>query len=206
MALVVITGGARSGKSSAAEELASSRAAQGGQVAVAVFGHSAHGEDAEYAARIAKHVARRPDSSRTIEYTGGIGWMHAVPIDAVLVVECLGTCLGRVMEEEWERLAQPASLSAAEADRLPEGFEAACTARMDEVVAELCGRGGDTIVVTNEVGDGIVPAYASGRLFRDLLGRANHSLTDRADAAYLAVAGRLLDLNALPRRASWPQD
>ena len=40
---------------------------------------------------------------------------------------------------------------------------------------------GDTIVVTNEVGDGVVPAYGSGRLFRDVLGRANHALVTRAD-------------------------
>ena len=63
----------------------------------------------------------------------------------------------------------------------------------------------DTIVVTNEVGDGVVPSHTSGRLFRDLLGRCNRRLIDVADAAYLVVAGRLVPLDALTRDAAWPE-
>ena len=59
---------------------------------------------------------------------------------------------------------------------------------VDHVVAWLVSRRGDTMVVTNEVGDGVVPAYARGRVFRDVLGRANRALVDGADAAYLCVA------------------
>ena len=70
----------------------------------------------------------------------------------------------------------------------------------------MIAREGDTIVVSNEVGDGLVPAYATGRLFRDLLGRANRRLIDAADSAWLVVAGRLVDLGALGHDAAWPED
>ena len=70
----------------------------------------------------------------------------------------------------------------------------------------LVSRRGDTVVVTNEVGGGVVPAYALGRVFRDVLGRANRALVDGADAAYLCVAGRLVDLHARPTQAIWPED
>jgi adenosyl cobinamide kinase/adenosyl cobinamide phosphate guanylyltransferase len=206
VALVVLTGGARSGKSKAAENLALVRHAAGAPVLVAVFGHSAGGADDEYAERIAKHRADRPEAFATLEYSGVPGWLEAAPADAVLLGECRGTLLGRVMEEEWRRAAQPDALAAADAERLPEGFEMACSAGLDEIVAALCTRTGDTIVVTNEVGDGIVPAFATGRLFRDLLGRANRRLVDSAQAAYLVVAGRLIELTSLPQQASWPQD
>jgi adenosylcobinamide kinase / adenosylcobinamide-phosphate guanylyltransferase len=205
MALVVFTGGARSGKSGAAERLARARHAQGTPVTVAVFGHSAEGADAEYASRIRRHQAGRPAGFTTQEYRGGLAWLETEPT-ALLLVDCLGTLLGRVMEEEWARTTATGSLVQADAETLPDGFEAACSARLDEIVGALLSRVGDTIVVSNEVGDGIVPAYASGRLFRDLLGRANRRLIDRADGAYLVVAGRLLDLHALPRDVHWPED
>jgi adenosyl cobinamide kinase/adenosyl cobinamide phosphate guanylyltransferase len=205
MALVVFTGGARSGKSAAAEKLARARPAQGVPVTVAVFGHSAEGADAEYAARIQRHKAGRPAGFTTHEYRGGLAWIETEPT-ALLLVYCLGTLLGRVMEEEWARTTEADSLVQADAETLPDGFEAACSARLDEIVGAVLARDGDTIVVSNEVGDGIVPAYASGRLFRDLLGRANRRLVDRADGAYLVVAGRLLDLVALQRDVHWPED
>jgi adenosylcobinamide kinase / adenosylcobinamide-phosphate guanylyltransferase len=205
MALVVLTGGARSGKSSAAENLARQRHAQGATVTVAVFGHSGDGADAEYAQRIERHQADRPEGFATREYAGGMDWL-AADAEGLLVVDCLGTLLGRIMEEEWLVTETGAALVDAPAEALPEGFDAVCAARLDEVVAAIAARSGDTIVVTNEVGAGIVPAFASGRLFSDLLGRANRRLIDCADAAYLVVAGRLFDLSALPRAAHWPED
>jgi adenosylcobinamide kinase/adenosylcobinamide-phosphate guanylyltransferase len=75
---------------------------------------------------------------------------------------------------------------------------------VDAVVDWLVARSGDTVIVTNEVGSGLVPVYPDGRLFRDVLGRANRLLVDRADAAYLAVSGRLFDLTTLPHDAAWP--
>lgn len=206
MALAVITGGARSGKSSAAERLALSRQAHGTSVVVAVFGHSADGCDVEFAARIAKHQAHRPAGFATFEVDGSAGALDAVADGTLLVVDCLGTWLGRIMEDEWTRHSAEMAIAKADAEALPEGFEQAVAGTFDRVVDSLITRAEDTIVVTNEVGDGIVPAYATGRLFRDLLGGGNRRLIDVADAAYLAVGGRLLELTALPREARWPED
>ena len=205
MALVLFTGGARSGKSSAAQDLARTRLADGVGVTVAVFGHTSEGQDFEYAERIRRHQADRPAGFHTQEYDGELHWLDT-PRDELLLVDCLGTLLGRVMEGEWKRICPEDSLAEADNDVLPEGFEEACTERFDEIVTALRARAADTIVVTNQVGDGIVPFFASGRLFRDLLGRANRHLVDSADAAYLTVAGRLISLSALPRAAHWPHD
>jgi adenosyl cobinamide kinase/adenosyl cobinamide phosphate guanylyltransferase len=206
MSLVVITGGARSGKSSAAEKLALGRQELGMHVAVAVFGHSVRNNDTEFAERIAKHQARRPDGFETLEPPPDTAWIEQAPQDSLLVVDCLGTLLGRLMEDAWQTIASQVTLNGADADTLPPGLAVACESRLDDVVQALAARKGDTIVVTNEVGDGIVPAFATGRLFRDLLGRANHALVGHADAAYLAVAGRLIDLSELPLEATWPED
>jgi len=202
MALVVITGGARSGKSRAAEQLARSRALEGALVTVAVFGSES---DAEMTNRIAHHRSHRPEAFATLAATDSRAWLAQVPAGALLVVDCLGTCAGRAMLEVWDECAA-AGAAMTDAAELPDGFEAAFVGRIGEIVALLAERSGDTIVVTNEVGDGVVPAYATGRIFRDELGRANRALVDVADAAYLAVAGRLLDLTDAPRDIDWPTD
>lgn len=205
MALVVFTGGARSGKSTAAEKLALARIADGGAITVVVFGRAAEA-DLEFDARITQHRADRPESLSTIEAADALSWRESVPMDDVVLLECLGTLLGRAMEEAWGECARGAALLDAPADTLPDGFEAAVSLRLDQDVAWICSRDGDTIVVTNEVGDGVVPGYATGRLFRDLLGRANRRLVGSADAAYLAVAGRLIDIGSLSSVTRWPQD
>ena len=206
MALVLITGGARSGKSRAAEQLAASRALEGIPVTVAVFGSES---DAEMTERIAHHRSHRPDGFCTLVARGSMSWLSEVSPDSLLVVDCLGTCVGLAMLEVWDECATLAvddATDMTEAAELPAGFEPAFTSRVNAIVAALAEREGDTIVVTNEVGDGVVPAYATGRIFRDELGRANRALADIADAAYLAVAGRMIDLTASPRAIDWPTD
>jgi adenosylcobinamide kinase/adenosylcobinamide-phosphate guanylyltransferase len=210
MALVLFSGGARSGKSGAAQRLAESRAVDGAAVAVVVFGRE--DDDAEFAQRVSRHREHRPAGFRTIEAQDTLSWASEVDPDVLLVVDCVGTLLGLAMEEAWEANAgapgdgSGGGLGEASPERLPDGFEATAAERFSAALDLVLRRHGDTIVVTNEVGDGIVPTYASGRLFRDLLGRANRLLADRADAAFLCVAGRLMDLSLLPRDASWPED
>jgi len=202
MALVVITGGARSGKSRAAEQLAKSRALDGEQVTVAVFGSES---DSEMTDRIAHHRSHRPDGFSTLAAEDSLSWLSAVPEGSLLVVDCLGTCVGRVMLEVWAECAA-AGADMTDAAELPAGFEPAFVTRVSAIVSALAERQADTIVVTNEVGDGVVPAFATGRIFRDELGRANRLLVDVADAAYLAVAGRMIDLSDVPRAIDWPTD
>lgn len=197
--LVVVTGGARSGKSAFAERLATDR---GGAVTVVVFGE---GEgDPEMAERIERHRADRPARWRTLEPVSATGWLGEVGDDELLVVDCLGTLLGRLMHELWDSALGGSAFD--EAREVPADYAADVERALGEVVSALVGREGDTIVVTNEVGDGIVPAYALGRVFRDALGRANRALVGSADAAWLVVAGRAIELTALPRDARWPED
>lgn len=205
MPLVVFTGGARSGKSAAAQELARARGLDGAEVVVVVFGE-AEG-DAEMLERIARHRAERPDHFSVIEAADALSWRERVPEDALLVLDCLGTLLSRLMADELGAAVRtgPADTNGGAGDP-PAGYAARVEEKLGDVVGWLDARRGDTIVVTNEVGEGVVPAFASGRLFRDALGRANRMLVARADRAYLCVAGRLVELTSLPRTARWPED
>lgn len=204
MALVVITGGARSGKSSAAQRLAEARARDGALVVVAAFARD-DGADPEFSDRVARHRAQRPASFTTVEATDALSWTTDVPEHALLVVDCLGTLLGLAMEDAFAACGG-GELGDADPLALPDGYEEEVAARFEPAVEWLAARSGDTIVVTNEVGAGVVPEYASARYFRDLLGAANRRLVGAADAAYLAVCGRLLDLCELPGDATWPVD
>lgn len=210
MALVVFTGAARSGKSGLAQELARVRALDGGSVAVVVFGDA--GQDDEMAGRIERHRACRPEDFDVVEGDGRDAWIDAVPSDAVLLLDCLGTFVARVLDTELtevpagDREDSRESAGVPNADILPTGLEAAVESHVSHVLDRLLARPGDTIVVTNEVGAGVVPAYPSGRLFRDVLGRANRRLVQLADAAYFVVCGHAIDLTALPTSIRWPED
>lgn len=200
MATVVITGGTRSGKSSAAQRLAAGRANRFPSVHVATFARTEG--DPELEERVTRHRADRPVGFRTIEAQDSAEWLARVPADALLLVDCIGTLLGRVMEECWP--PQSGTLADAAADVLPDGYSERVSAAFEGIVRDICDRDGDTIVVTNEVGASVVPMWASARLFVDLIARGNRELVRRSDRAYLAVCGRLLDLSSLPDAASWP--
>jgi len=196
MGLMVITGGARSGKSAVAERAVGQSEAP---VTVTVFGQP--DDDPEMAERIARHQADRPDGWILVEATDSVEWTERVG-EGTLLVDCLGTLLAMVMGEV---LAEETGATEAEVPQLPAGFEAEVERRFAALVGWIVKREGNTVVVTNEVGDGIVPAYPSGRVFRDVLGRANRSLVTRAQVAYLVVAGRIIDLTALPAKPKWPR-
>lgn len=198
MALVVITGGARSGKSAVAALLAEQR---GGDVCVVAFGEAG---DPEMEERIARHRAERPAHWTTLEPAADELPMDDVPEGALLLLDCLGTLAARIMESEWAD--RGADTAYGEADTVPPAYAAAVEGRMDAVVESLRLRGGDTLVVTNEVGDGVVPPFALGRLFRDVLGRANRRLMGAADAGWLVVAGRCMELTTLPGAVRWRHD
>ena len=203
MALVVFTGGARSGKSAAAQSLARSRAMDGQSVVAVVFGMV--GDDAEMADRVARHQAARPDGFQIIEVQESSSALGLVGPESLLLLDCLGTLVGMVMAEEWPSDAEGHDLANAGSD-LPSGYAENVEQRVDELIRTLCERSGDSIVVTNEVGDGVVPAYGSGRLFRDVLGRANRALVTSADRSYLTVCGRLVELSTLTASPAWPED
>lgn len=197
MGLVVVTGGARCGKSAIAQALAASSCSP---VTVAVFG--AGEGDIEMTARIERHRAERPDGWTTVEAQDSVEWTGRVG-GGTLLVDCAGTLLAMVMAEaDAEFTARGVDMS--RTDALPDGYAEEVEHRFAPLLGWMTRRIDDTVVVTNEVGDGVVPAYTSGRVFRDVLGRGNRALVDRAQAAYLVVAGRCIDLSSLPREILWP--
>lgn len=205
MALVVFTGGARSGKSALAQDLARVRRLDGARVVVVVFGDGSR--DREMARRIERHRDDRPADLHVVEASDSQSWLESIADGTVVLVDCLGTLVTRALDEAMSAGGIDVATSGpSDADELSESLETDVETRVRSVVDVLIARLGDTIVVTNEVGDGVVPAFASGRLFRDVLGRANRRLVQAADAAYLVVCGRAIELSALPVAASWPED
>jgi adenosylcobinamide kinase/adenosylcobinamide-phosphate guanylyltransferase len=188
VSVVFLTGSVRSGKSEAAEALAAER---DGPVVVAVAGWDG---DEEMARRIEAHQAGRPADWVTIVATPDADWLARVPVHATLVLDCLGTLISNACHE-----------AVGDAEVAPAGAEQAVTARIDALVAALLARSGDSVIVSNETGWGVVPAWPGARLFRDTLGRANRRITEAADAAYLVVCGRFLDLRGLADEPVWPR-
>jgi len=175
---VLVTGGVRSGKSRHAESLLTTADAVT-YIAPGPRIDTVLDEWGDWAARIAAHRASRPASWATLE-THDLA--TALATDGPVIVDCLGTWLTAVLDEHemWET-------SSAAATELMRGLVA-------EAAAAVERRTADTVLVTNEVGLGVVPAHRSGRLFRDLLGLVNQELAAACDEVHLVVAGRVLVL------------
>lgn len=185
--LCVITGPARSGKSRVASDLAASC----GRPVVVVAG--GRDTDPEMARRIAHHQAERPVGWRTLEVHDPVDWLDDVTDDECVVIECLGTLVSRMMEQlTWD-----------DPDHVSEQAETLLGMKADSLMQRIALREGDTIVISNEVGWSVVPQTPAGRLFRDVVGRATAGLVDRADRAWLVVAGRCIELTAYPRAIAW---
>jgi adenosyl cobinamide kinase/adenosyl cobinamide phosphate guanylyltransferase len=169
MPYAFLIGGARSGKSSLAVRLA---AEHGGPVVVVA---TAEGRDDEMAERIHAHRASRPADWETVEEPLTLlRAARGVREDVFVLVDCLTL---------WVSNALGAGASGAEI-----GGEAR------EVASLLAGRAGGGVVVTNEVGLGVVPANELARRYRDALGRVNATFAESASGAFFVVAGRGLRL------------
>jgi adenosylcobinamide kinase/adenosylcobinamide-phosphate guanylyltransferase len=187
--LVVVLGGARSGKSRYAERLAVDAGAP------VIYVGTAAATDTEMADRIARHQASRPEGWRTVECGDRLdpSLFGARDRDTVLI-DGLGVWAGRVMQS----LSPLTGTQNAEATRFAPAAVAATeqpiSATLQRLLEWSTARRGRTIVVSEEVGWGLVPPYPLGRLFRDILGRANQALAAQADHVYLVVAGIGVDL------------
>jgi adenosylcobinamide kinase/adenosylcobinamide-phosphate guanylyltransferase len=171
---ILVTGGVRSGKSRHAESLLADRE----RVRYVAPGPVPGEDDPDWAARVAEHQARRPAHWETVESTDLASTI--APHESVLV-DCLGTWLTAVIDELDGWTAEPAT------------WRPALDRRLDDVVAAVA-KADDVVLVTNEVGLGVVPEHASGRLFRDLLGTVNQRVGAMCDEVHLVVAGRVLRL------------
>ena len=170
--LVLILGGVRSGKSRYAQQLASDTGKR------VLFLATAEAGDDEMKRRIARHKSSRPESWRTIEEQMDIAGAlrkNAARADAV-IIDCITVWLSNMLMHN-EKLSEKEMT--AEIDRLLDAYE----------------QGEATyIIVSGEVGMGIVPEHPLGRIFRDYLGLANQRLAGKADRVVLMVVGIAMDL------------
>jgi adenosylcobinamide kinase/adenosylcobinamide-phosphate guanylyltransferase len=172
MKITLITGGARSGKSRLAQEMAGKA---GGPV---LFVATAEAGDEEMKRRIEAHRKARPSGWVTLEVTTHIGSQitHNIGRAKMVIIDCITLLINNVFQQHDEK-ADAALL------------EKAVIAEIKELLESIDHSDAQFIIVTNEVGLGIIPADRVSRLYRDLLGKANQMLAERADDVYLMVAG-----------------
>lgn len=171
MPLTLLLGGARSGKSALAVDIAR------GWPGAVTFIATAEAGDADMAARVARHREERPSSWGCLEEPLDLGRAIAVGGEDGVIVDCLTLWTANLLEE------RSTEETLAEAHR---------------VAVLAAGREEPTVAVSNEVGLGVHPATARGREFRDVLGRVNAIWAEAADEALFVVAGRALELRPLP--------
>ena len=166
----LLTGGARSGKSATAARLAT---ATGQPVTVVA---TATAEDREMEERIARHRRARLSTWTTVEEPLDLDQaIIAVDLDHTLVIDCLGLWVTNQISVD----------------------DGVILTRADGTARLLEQRCGATIVVTNEVGSGIVPVNAMARRFRDLLGSVNQRFARSADRTLLCVTGGVVPVIGL---------
>ena len=195
--LIMILGGARSGKSHAAERLAGRLAGD----APVLFIATAQATDDEMRTRIVRHQQDRPAHWITIEEPLHVGdalrhQVERTPASVVLL-DCITLLVANHLT---------AALPEITGDLLPSADEANAQARIDTAIADLLAAyrasSATLILVSNEVGMGVVPDHPLGRVYRDLLGRVNARLAADADEVYLMIAGLPIEIKHLA--AAWP--
>jgi adenosylcobinamide kinase/adenosylcobinamide-phosphate guanylyltransferase len=165
--LTLVVGGVRSGKSRHAEQLAAA-------VPPVTYLATAQAGDAEMSRRIAAHRQRRPSSWFTIEEPWDIAEVVSRHCEGSLLIECLSLWLTNRLVGLADRTAQN---------------DAGVRAAVDNLVMGIGTAAGSIIVVSNEVGSGIMPLNELARRFADLLGEANQQLAAAAHEVFWCVAG-----------------
>jgi adenosylcobinamide kinase / adenosylcobinamide-phosphate guanylyltransferase len=172
---ILVTGGVRSGKSRHGEGLLCGADA----VTYVAPGRPADGSDPDWDARVAQHRGDRPAHWTTVE-TVDVAQAVARARGSVFV-DCLGTWLVALMDDG--QLWDSPYLDVHDA----------VTVRIDSL-CDVLAAAPDAVVVTNEVGLGVVPSHRSGMLFRDLLGMLNQRVAAVCDEVHLVIAGRVLKI------------
>ena len=175
MTVILITGPTRSGKSQFAETLA--QQSQRPVTYIATSPSPDPDTDPEWYERIQKHRCRRPNAWQTLEIPVELaeGIQHQIPTDHCALVDSLGSWVANGLELEsldWEQ-------------------------QVHSLITQLQLCKGWVILVAEEVGWGVVPAYPMGRMFRNRLGEVVQAVGAVADQVYLVVAGYALDLKQL---------
>jgi adenosylcobinamide kinase/adenosylcobinamide-phosphate guanylyltransferase len=179
--ITLVLGGARSGKSAFAQRLVPAESP-------AVYIATAAPDDPEMQKRIDRHRRGRPAHWTTVEAPLELASAidTAAPPDAVLIVDCVTVWLSNL---SWRHHTLDENLRAAHVSASVANIIAAATRR-------------SCILVSNELGSGLVPETAVGREFRDLHGRTNQTLAAAADRVWLIVAGLPLSLKGSGEQAA----
>lgn len=176
--LILITGGARSGKSTFAEQYA----ANSGKKVIYIA--TAAGQDEEMRRRIAEHQKRRPPQFHTVEepYYPHLVLEKDSSGETLILLDCLTLLLTNHLLKAGEASAEENFFLWSE--------QAAAVLKYVEIFLAAVRRSfADVVIVTNEVGSGLVPDNLLGRVYRDLAGKANQLVAAEADQVWLLVCG-----------------
>jgi adenosylcobinamide kinase / adenosylcobinamide-phosphate guanylyltransferase len=177
--VTLVTGAARSGKSEWAERLAIKSGLQVVYVATAKIDLT----DAEWQVRIGQHRQRRPLDWQTVERPENLSELVTMALPGqCLLIDSLGTWVANFLEDS----------------------EEVWLIEQSKLLGSLQAPVGMVILVAEETGWGVVPAYALGRLFRDRLGTLTRKIGSIADPVYLVTAGRVLNLAELGQSLDSP--
>jgi adenosylcobinamide kinase/adenosylcobinamide-phosphate guanylyltransferase len=173
---ILVTGGARSGKSRFALELAQKTGGAVLFVATAVAG------DREMQERIEKHREERPPEWRVLEATSDIGRRieQAISGAGVVIIDCITMLINSIFSQYSDQEFEEINASL---------LEQKVVVEINKIIERMKEPDAMFIIVTNEVGLGLVPDNRMGRLYRDSLGRANQLLAEYVDEVYLMVSG-----------------
>ena len=170
--IVLITGSASSGKSEFAEMLAARTSKSVTYIATAQVDET----DREWQTKILRHQQRRPTNWRTIAATTELAtYVERADISKCLLIDSLGTWVANFISGDCTQWQQ----------------------HSDRLLSSLQTTSAKIIIVGEETGWGVVPAYASGRLFRDRLGTLSRQIGNVADITYLVAGGHVLNLSLL---------
>ena len=186
--LILVTGGARSGKSAFAEEYALAAAPEGKVAYIA----TAQIWDEEMKFRVQRHRERRPENWQTFEAPTEELVMSALKAAGnnceVILFDCLTLYLSNFLCSCTDSEMQDEKMLYERVEKMSD--------KLLKAISEMkCARA--IVMVTNEVGTGIVPENHLARLYRDLSGLMNQQLASRAEAVYLTVCGQAINLKRL---------
>ncbi len=154
---------------------------------------TAEAGDEEMQRRIQKHKSLRPAGWKTLEVTTNVGRGIAANIGgaSVVLIDCITLLVNNILCAHFNEAGEQTGST--------ESVDKQVMVEITRLIETMAGSDASFIIVSNEVGCGLIPANAMGRLYSDLLGKTNQMLAGTVDQVYLMVAG-------LPLRLKPPQD
>lgn len=186
MGLILVTGGARSGKSMFAEKLVQQYAiekGEGDQVSDVLYIATAIPFDDEMKERVRRHQAQRPAHWRTVEQYQNLDQVFQQAPEKVVLLDCITVMVTNLLFSAGLDEENPTTEEI-------NAVEEMITREIDKMLVQMKQNPSrELIMVTNELGMGLVPAYPLGRIFRDIAGRVNQRLAAASDQVYFVISG-----------------